>query len=157
VSHGVMGLIDAIDKFDYERGLQFETYASWRIRGSIIDSLRQGDWVPRSVREKAKRIEEAYQKLEQQFMRSVTDSEICEYLNISEKEFNVMINDISVSTIFSLEEPLREEESETRMSLLIDQNVKRPDSTVEDVYLKQSLEKGIDKLTEKERIVVTLF
>lgn len=157
VSHGVMGLIDAIDKFDYERGLQFETYASWRIRGSIIDSLRQGDWVPRSVREKAKRIEEAYQKLEQQFMRSVTDSEICEYLNISEKEFSVMINDISVSTIFSLEEPLREEESETRMSLLIDQNVKRPDSTVEDVYLKQSLEKGIDKLTEKERIVVTLF
>lgn len=64
VSHGVMGLIDAVDKFDYERGLQFETYASWRIRGSIIDSLRQGDWVPRSVREKAKRIEEAYQKLE---------------------------------------------------------------------------------------------
>ena len=157
VSHGVMGLIDAIDKFDYERGLQFETYASWRIRGSIIDSLRQGDWVPRSVREKAKRIEEAYHKLEQQYMRTVTDTEICDYLNITEKEFNGIVNDISVSTIFSLEEPLREEESETRMSLLIDHNVKRPESTVDDVFIKQSLEKGIEKLTEKERIVITLF
>lgn len=90
-------------------------------------------------------------------MRTVTDTEICEYMNISEKEFNIIINDISVSTIFSLEEPIREEESETRMSLLIDQNVKRPDSTVDDVFIKQSLEKGIEKLTEKERIVITLF
>ena len=66
-SNGVMGLIDAIEKFDYRRGLQFETYASWRIRGAIIDGFRQGDWVPRSVREKAKKIEEAYQHLEQQY------------------------------------------------------------------------------------------
>src|SRR5665647_3650800 len=80
VSYGIMGLIDAIEKFDYQRGIQFETYASWRIRGAIIDGLRQGDWVPRSIREKAKKIEEAYAKMEQEKLRSVTDSEISEYL-----------------------------------------------------------------------------
>ncbi|GIP14573.1 RNA polymerase sigma-D factor [Paenibacillus montaniterrae] len=156
-SHGVMGLIDAIEKFDYLRGLQFETYASWRIRGAIIDGLRQGDWVPRSVREKAKKIEEAYQVLEQRHMRSITDAEICEYLDISEKDFANIVQDISFSTIFSLEEPLREEESETRMSLLIDQSAKKPESTVDDVFLKASLEKGIERLTEKERTVISLF
>jgi len=156
-SHGVMGLIDAIEKFDYLRGLQFETYASWRIRGAIIDGLRQGDWVPRSVREKAKKVDEAYQVLEQRYMRSVTDAEVCEYLELTEKDFANIVQDISLSTVFSLEEPLREEESETRMSLLIDQSAKKPETTVDDVFLKASLEKGIERLTEKERTVISLF
>lgn len=156
-SNGVMGLIDAIEKFDYLRGLQFETYASWRIRGAIIDGLRQGDWVPRSVREKAKRVEEAYQHLEQQYMRSVTDLEVSSYLQVSEKEFTNMLQDISVATICSLEDPIREEESETRMSLLIDDKAKNPDYKVHEFYLKESLVKGIERLTEKERTVVSLF
>ncbi|MGN7453798.1 FliA/WhiG family RNA polymerase sigma factor [Paenibacillus pasadenensis] len=156
-SNGVMGLIDAIDKFDYKRGLQFETYASWRIRGAIIDGLRQGDWVPRSVREKAKRIEEAYQHLEQQYLRSVSDFEISSYLQVSEKEFTVMLQEIAVTTVCSLEDPIREEESETRMSLLVDEKAKNPDHKVHEFYLKESLVKGIEKLTEKERIVVSLF
>ncbi|WP_338555975.1 FliA/WhiG family RNA polymerase sigma factor [Paenibacillus sp. KS-LC4] len=156
-SNGVMGLIDAIEKFDYCRGLQFETYASWRIRGAIIDGLRQGDWVPRSVREKAKKVEEAYQKLEQQYLRSVSDAEISSYLNITEKEFTTMLQEIAVTTVCSLEDPLREEESETRLSLLVDERAKNPDHKVHEVYLKDSLVNGIEKLTEKERIVVSLF
>ncbi|NIK75598.1 RNA polymerase sigma factor for flagellar operon FliA [Paenibacillus castaneae] len=156
-SNGVMGLIDAIEKFDYCRGLQFETYASWRIRGAIIDGLRQGDWVPRSVREKAKKVEEAYQHLEQQFMRSVTDTEISSYLEVSEKEFRNMLQDIAVTTVCSLEDPIREEESETRMSLLVDDKAKNPDHKVHEFYLKESLVKGIERLTEKERTVVSLF
>ncbi|MHA7963056.1 FliA/WhiG family RNA polymerase sigma factor [Paenibacillus sp. CAU 1782] len=156
-SNGVMGLIDAIEKFDYMRGLQFETYASWRIRGAIIDGLRQGDWVPRSVREKAKRVEDAYQHLEQQYMRSVTDNEVSAYLGVTEKEFTTMLQDISVATICSLEDPIREEESETRMSLLVDDKAKNPDHKVHEFYLKESLVKGIERLTEKERIVVSLF
>ncbi|ANY69650.1 FliA/WhiG family RNA polymerase sigma factor [Paenibacillus algorifonticola] len=156
-SNGVMGLIDAIEKFDYCRGLQFETYASWRIRGAIIDGLRQGDWVPRSVREKAKKVEEAYQKLEQQYLRSVSDAEISNYLNITEKEFTTMLQEIAVTTVCSLEDPLREEESETRLSLLVDERAKNPDHKVHEVYLKDSLVNGIEKLTEKERIVVSLF
>jgi RNA polymerase sigma factor for flagellar operon FliA len=156
-SNGVMGLIDAIEKFDYCRGLQFETYASWRIRGAIIDGLRQGDWVPRSVREKAKRVEEAYQHLEQQYLRSVTDAEISSYLQVSEKEFAGMLQDIAVTTVCSLEDPIREEESETRMSLLVDDKAKNPDHKVHEFYMKESLVKGIERLTEKERTVVSLF
>ncbi|WP_308639269.1 FliA/WhiG family RNA polymerase sigma factor [Paenibacillus silvisoli] len=156
-SNGVMGLIDAIEKFDYRRGLQFETYASWRIRGAIIDGLRQGDWVPRSVREKAKRIEEAYQLLEQRYMRSVTDSEISRYLDVSEKDFGVMLQEIAVTTVCSLEDPIREEESETRLSLLVDEKAKNPDYKVHEFYLKESLIRGIDRLTEKERTVISLF
>lgn len=156
-SHGVMGLIDAIDKFDLARGLQFETYASWRIRGAIIDGLRQGDWVPRSIREKARKVEDAYQKLEQEYSRSVTDEEICAYLGMSEKEFCQLIQDISVTTICSLEDPLKEDESETRLSVLIDDHAKNPETKVNEFFIKESLAKAIDKLTEKERTVVALF
>ncbi|CAH0119835.1 MULTISPECIES: FliA/WhiG family RNA polymerase sigma factor [unclassified Paenibacillus] len=156
-SNGVMGLIDAIEKFDYMRGLQFETYASWRVRGAILDGLRQGDWVPRSVREKAKKIEDAYQKLEQQYLRSVTDQEMSEYLQISEKEFQTMLQEVAVMSICSLEDPIREEESETRLSLLVDEKAKNPEYTVNEFYLKESLVKGIERLTEKERTVISLF
>lgn len=156
-SNGVMGLIDAIEKFDYCRGLQFETYASWRIRGSIIDGLRQGDWVPRSVREKAKRIEEAYQSLEQKYLRSVTDAEISDYLQVSEKEFTTMLHEIAITTVCSLEDPIREEESETRLSLLVDERAKNPDHKAHEFFLKDSLISGIEKLTEKERTVISLF
>lgn len=156
-SNGVMGLIDALEKFDYERGLQFETYASWRVRGAILDGLRQGDWVPRSVREKAKKIEDAYQHLEQRYLRTVSDEEMSHYLDISEKEFQNMIQEVAVMSIVSLEDPIREEESETRLSLLVDEKAKNPDHKVNEFTLRDALAQGIDKLTEKERIVVSLL
>ncbi|MBD0380332.1 FliA/WhiG family RNA polymerase sigma factor [Paenibacillus sedimenti] len=156
-SYGVMGLIDAVEKFDYARGLQFETYASWRIRGAIIDGLRQGDWVPRSVREKAKKVEEAYQKLEQKYLRSVTDAEMSEYLQVSEQDFQQMLQDISITTICSIDDPIREEDAETRLSMLIDEKAKNPEFKVNEFYLKESLARAIERLTEKERTVVSLF
>jgi RNA polymerase sigma factor for flagellar operon FliA len=156
-SNGVMGLIDAIEKFDHRRGLQFETYASWRIRGAMIDGLRQGDWVPRSVREKAKKIEEAYAHLEQQLLRSVTDAEVSAYLNVSEREFQQMLQEIAVTTVCSLEDPIRDEEAETRLSMLVDEKAKNPDYKVHEQFLKETLIKGIERLTEKERIVISLF
>ncbi|WP_019532560.1 FliA/WhiG family RNA polymerase sigma factor [Paenibacillus ginsengihumi] len=156
-SFGIMGLIDAIEKFDYERGLQFETYASWRIRGAIIDGLRQGDWVPRSVREKTKKIEEAYQKLEQQHLRSVTDAEISAYLNVTEDEFRHMLQEVALTSVCSIDDPIREEESETRLSLLVDEKATNPESKVNEFYLKEMLAKSIEKLTEKERTVISLF
>lgn len=156
-SYGIMGLIDALEKFDLSRGLQFETYASWRIRGAMIDGLRQGDWVPRSVREKAKKIEDAYQVLEQKYLRSVTDAEMSEYLQVSTEEFRQMLQEISVTTLCSLEDPIKEEESETRLSLLVDENAKNPDYKVNEVYLKEALAKAIDRLTEKERTVISLY
>lgn len=156
-SFGIMGLIDAIEKFDYQRGLQFETYASWRIRGAIIDGLRQGDWVPRSVREKAKKVEEAYQKLEQQYLRSVSDEEISSYLQVSVAEFHQMVQDIAVTTICSIDDPIREEDSETRLSLLVDEKAKNPEAKVNEFFLKEMLAKSIERLTEKERTVISLF
>lgn len=156
-SNGVMGLIDAVEKFDYKRGLQFETYASWRVRGAILDGLRQGDWVPRSVREKSKKLEEGYQQLEQHYLRSVTDGEMSDYLNITEREFQNLLQEVAVMTLCSLEDPIREEESETRLTLLVDEKAKNPDYQVREFYLKESLTKGIEKLTEKERTVVSLL
>lgn len=156
-SYGIMGLMDAIEKFDIERGLQFETYANWRIRGAIIDGLRQGDWVPRSIREKAKKIEEAYQHLEQQLLRSASDLEMSTYLEISEDEFQSMLQEISITTVSSLEETINEEETETRLSMLIDDQAKKPEEVVDEHFIKASLTDAIDRLTEKERIVVSLY
>ncbi|GIP21451.1 FliA/WhiG family RNA polymerase sigma factor [Paenibacillus sp. J22TS3] len=156
-SNGVMGLIDAVEKFDYKRGLQFETYASWRVRGAILDGLRQGDWVPRSVREKAKKIEEGYQQLEQQYLRSVSDAEMSQYLDVTVQEFQHMLQEVAVMTLCSLEDPIREEDSETRLSVLVDEKAKNPDYKVREFHLKESLTKGIEKLTEKERTVVSLL
>ena len=156
-SNGVMGLIDAIEKFDYRRGLQFETYASWRVRGSILDGLRSGDWVPRSVREKAKKIEEAYQHLEQHYLRSVSDQEVSDYLDVSVAEFQVMLQDVAVMSLCSLEDPIREEDTEMRISMLVDETAKNPVYKVNEQYLKECLVEGIQKLTEKEKVVVSLF
>jgi RNA polymerase sigma factor for flagellar operon FliA len=155
--YGIMGLIDAVNRFDHKRGWQFETYASWRIRGAIIDSLRQSDWVPRSVREKAKRIEEAYTKLEQQHLREVKDEEVSTFLNVSIDEFHKMLQDTAISTVMSFDEPIKDEEHDSRLSLLIDFNAVNPESKVNEVYLKQVLTKSLDKLTVNERQVVTLF
>jgi len=156
-SYGIMGLIDAVEKFEPERGLQFETYASWRIRGAILDGMRQADWVPRSVREKARRIEEAYQYLEQRHLRSVTDREISEYLQVSVQEFQQMLQEVNVASVLSLEDPIRDEEAETRKTLLVDDRSKNPEDTISELYLKEALAGAIERLTEKERMVVTLF
>jgi len=157
VSYGIMGLIDALDKFELERGLQFETYASWRIKGAILDSLRRSDWVPRSVREKAKRIEEAYGILEQRHLRSVSDEEMSAYLDVPVEEFQQMLKDVSVTTVFSLEDPIKEEDAEVRMAMLVDEQAPKPESTVHRQYLQEVLTRAIDRLTEKERTVVSLF
>jgi RNA polymerase sigma factor for flagellar operon FliA len=157
IGYGIMGLIDALDKFDLDRGLQFETYASWRVKGAILDSLRKSDWVPRSVREKAKRIEEAYGILEQKHMRSVTDEEMCAYLGMELQEFHQMLMEVSVTTVFSLEDPIKDEDPETRMSTLVDDKAVQPESMIHRQYMKEVLADAIERLTEKERTVVTLF
>lgn len=156
-SYGVMGLIDAIEKFDFGRGLQFETYAAWRIRGAIIDGLRQNDWVPRSVREKSRKLEEAYTSLEQHYLRSVSDQEVMTYMQIDAKEFKQLQQDIALSNVVSLEDRLKEDDPETRLSVLVDEKAKNPVSKVQDLYLKESLAKAIERLTERERTVITLF
>ncbi|WP_232697057.1 FliA/WhiG family RNA polymerase sigma factor [Brevibacillus daliensis] len=159
ISYGRFGLLDALNKFDYKRGLQFETYAMWRIRGAMIDGLRENDWIPRTVRDKAKKIEEAYTHLEQHLLRSPTDEEVSQHLGVSEKELKQVMFDTSLSSMLSIDEAVGDEEEQkiARHSYLIDELIISPESAAELHNLKEVLIQTIDKLPEKERLVVTLF
>jgi RNA polymerase sigma factor for flagellar operon FliA len=158
-SFGFNGLLDAIEKFDLDRGLQFETYASWRIKGAIIDGLRQNDWVPRSVRDKVRKIEEAYSILEQEQLRSVSDQEVSQFLGISEEEVNRVIVDASLSTIASIDEPVYDDEDHQigRYNMIKNLSAESPDNHIHQQFVKDILASVIDRLPEKEKIVVSLF
>jgi RNA polymerase sigma factor for flagellar operon FliA len=159
ISYGRFGLLDALAKFDHTRGLQFETYAMWRIRGAMIDGLRENDWIPRTVRDKAKKIEEAYTTLEQQMLRMPTDQEVSEYLGISEKDLQQVFLETSLASMVSIDEAVGEEDEQktARHSYIVDELTPRPESVAEVSSLKEVLVGVIDKLPEKERLVVSLF
>lgn len=156
LSYGIFGLIDAIDKFDLTKGVKFETYASLRIRGAIIDSIRQLDWVPRTLRQKSKELEKAYQELENQLGRQPEDIEVAEKLNISLQEFHKILNDVNVSHLLSLDEVL-EQNHESSMGFTSDNQFISPDQYAECNEMKEILAEAIDKLSEKEKTVVTLY
>ncbi len=156
IGFGVFGLIDAIDKFDISKGVKFETYASLRIRGAIIDSIRELDWVPRSLRQKNKELEKAYRELENTLGRSATDSEIAQKLGISLKEFNKLINEVNVASMVSLEDFL-EQNYEIDTDVQNGTNPNSPEREAELNELKDILGDSIDKLPEKERTVLTLY
>ncbi|OEG00426.1 RNA polymerase subunit sigma [Vulcanibacillus modesticaldus] len=155
-SSGMLGFIDALKKFDYKRGLQFETYASLRIRGAIIDGLRENDWVPRSIREKAKKIENAYQILEQKFLRSVTDEEIMKFLKMDRQEFYQSLQETSFMHLLSLDEPIDEDRENTRRALITDSG-ETIDDKLDRQHLKEILAAAIERLPEKEKLIVTLY
>ncbi|ATF14150.1 FliA/WhiG family RNA polymerase sigma factor [Brevibacillus sp. HB1.2] len=159
ISYGRFGLLDALAKFDHTRGLQFETYAMWRIRGAMIDGLRENDWIPRTVRDKAKKIEEAYTTLEQQMLRMPTDQEVSNYLGISKKELQQVFLETSLASMVSIDEAVGDEDEQktARHSYIIDELTPRPDNVAEVSSLKEVLVTVIDKLPEKERLVVSLF
>lgn len=152
------GLLDAIDKFNVERDLKFETYAQWRIKGSIIDGLRQNDWLPRSLREKVKKIEEAYTVLEQQNKQSVTDEEVSSYLGISTLELNKYISEASLSTLISIDETVQDDDHNQvgRYNLIKNERAVSPESFMEKQLIKETLSKAINRLPEKEKIIVSL-
>jgi len=156
VSFGVFGLIDAIDKFDINKGVKFETYATLRIRGSIIDSIRELDWVPRSLRQKSKELERLYMELETQKGQPPTDKEIAEKMGISIDEYNKLLNNINFSTLISLDEYL-EQNFQVDSDIMHIKSDDRPDSYLELIELKSLLGEAIDSLPEKEKLVVSLY
>lgn len=158
-SFGFIGLIDAVRKFDIERGNQFVTYATWRIRGAILDGLRDNDWLPRSLRDKAKKVEEAYAILEQEKMSSVSDIEVSSYLGISVQELHKILQDTSVASFYSLDEPIVDDENQesNRKTLIVDEAVASPEETALRKQLKETLIESIRKLPEKEQLVLSLF
>lgn len=157
VGYGVFGLIDAIDKFDYTKGIKFETYASLRVRGAIIDSIRELDWVPRSLRQKNKELEKAYTEIENELKRSASDQEVADKLRINVDEFHKLINDVSVSSMVSLEDYL-EQNYEIGIEPGSDaRSEDKPELYVEINETRDILADSINKLPEKEKTVITLY
>jgi len=156
VSFGVFGLIDAIDKFDINKGVKFETYASLRIRGSIIDSVRELDWIPRSLRQKNKELEKVYSDLELQEGRPPTDEEIADRMNISIQEYNKMLSEVNLVNLVSLDEFI-EQNIQIEREMISDNSEDLPEHSLELSELKDILGNTIDKLPQKEKLVISLY
>jgi RNA polymerase sigma factor for flagellar operon FliA len=158
VSYGILGLIDAIDKYDPERNVKFKTYAKTRIRGAIFDELRVLDWTPRSIRQKARKLEKAYAKLEGKLGRDAKDEEIAEYLNIDISELHKLFDETKKSLLLSLDEIFYDdEEGSSRFDFIEDQKSDNPQLKIEESEAKQILADAISKLSDRERMVITLY
>lgn len=161
ISYGIFGLMDAIDKYEPERGIKFETYAISRIRGAIIDELRAIDWVPRSVRFKAREVEKAYSNLENALKRPPSDAEIADEMGISIDDLNNIYTQLSTVSLVALDELMMiDGEKGDRTSLidtLEDTRTQGPVEAFEDEEMKAILTAAINRLPEREKIVVTLY
>lgn len=160
VSYGMFGLIDAIDKFDPDRGFRFETYAITRIRGAIMDELRSMDWVPRSVRTKARRIEEAIAHLEAELHRSPSDAELAEALSVSVEQLQQMLGQISMTGVAALDEVLSAGggggDNVTLGDTVADDS-DDPSDVFESVEMRERLREAVLALPERERMVLGLY
>jgi RNA polymerase sigma factor for flagellar operon FliA len=161
ISYGLIGLISAIERFDLAREIKFETYAIPRIRGAIIDELRSLDWVPRSVRARAREIERANAKLENQLQRAPTDEEMARELGLSMEEFQEALVQISNSTIAALDEMWTvSDASGDQISLLDtlhDPDAPDPEAIVDASELKDRVADAIARLPEREKLVIALY
>lgn len=156
VGYGIFGLIDAIDKFELSKGVKFETYASLRIRGAIIDQIRKMDWIPRTIRQKQKKIETAMQELERELGRTPNSEELAEYLEVTVEEVEQMISQANLSSLISLDEYL-EQGSDVYTEPSGRSRFDQPEQVVDRQETKRILAEAIDKLTEKEQKVIALY
>jgi RNA polymerase sigma factor for flagellar operon FliA len=161
VSYGIFGLIDAINKFDIERAIKFETYAISRIKGAIIDELRAIDWIPRSVRYKAREVEKAYAALEAKLHRTPNESEVADELGIALEDLHAIFSQVSFVNVIALDELLNVGgERGDKLSLvdtLEDTKAEDPVAAFETEETKYLLARAINTLPEREKIVVTLY
>ena len=160
VSNGMFGLMDALDKYDPGREVKFETYAIPRIRGAIIDELRAMDWVPRSIRSKARGVEKAHAQLEAKLGREPTDAEVAEKLDMDVNELHEVLTQISLVSVMALEESVGGDERGEQRSLidtLADVAGGDPGSGIEGQEMRGILSAAINSLTEREKVVITLY
>lgn len=160
VSYGIIGLIDAIDRYDPVRKVKFETYAIPRIKGAIIDELRAIDWVPRSVRSKARAVEQAYSTLEASLLRTPTDTEVAAELGISEKELQEILRQISFVGVAALDEVLSvggERGDRATLGDTVPDFADGPSAVFEDKESKEILTESIKQLGDRERTVLSLY
>lgn len=156
VGYGVFGLIDAIDKFDVDKDVKFETYASVRIRGAILDQIRKMDWIPRTVRQKQKKIEEATKAVELRTGKIATDKQIAEELNITTKELIEWQSILKTTNVVSLNEYV-EQGSEPAMDARRNSHFEQPETSISKKELKKVLAEALDQLTDKEKKVILLY
>lgn len=156
VGYGIFGLIDAIDKFDLDKGVKFETYASLRIRGAILDQIRKMDWVPRTLRQKQRKMEDAIKKLEDELGHPATEAEIIDELDISHETYVNWKSQVEISNLVSLDGYLDAGgEKDFRMTTL--SRFEQPEEVVEKEELKEMLAEALQTLTEKEMKVITFY
>lgn len=156
VGYGIFGLIDAIDKFDSMKAVKFETYASLRIRGAILDQIRKMDWIPRTIRQRQKKIDAAVKEIEAVHGRNATDEEIAVALNISNEEFTEWQSQMKVTNLVSLNE-FMEQGCEVPQENNRNSHFDAPEEVIEKGELKRTLEEALELLTEKERRVIELY
>jgi RNA polymerase sigma factor for flagellar operon FliA len=161
ISYGLMGLIGAIERFDPDRGIKFETFGMTRIRGAIIDELRSLDWVPRSVRSRAREIEEAQQTLENTLQRAPSEEELAEKLGLSVDELQESLLEVANSSVYALDELWAiSDSSGDQVSLLdtiSDPSASDPQEALDTSEVKERLSEGIAGLPEREQLVVALY
>ncbi|MDR3011806.1 MAG: FliA/WhiG family RNA polymerase sigma factor [Chitinispirillales bacterium] len=160
-SAGIMGLIKAVDEFEPGLGYKFETYAGHKIRGAILDELRALDWVPRTVRQKARNLKNVFSKLEGKLGRQPYDEEVCRELGLTMDAYEEMLSEVTPITIMSLDEADHDVFSDAKEMRLIDR-VENPDDVnphdeAEKEELKNILKKAIADLHENERLVISLY
>ncbi len=156
VGFGIFGLIDAIDKFDTRKNIKFETYASLRIRGEILDQIRKNDWIPRTVRQKQKQLDAAMKQIEAEKGRPATDDELAEALGISNDELTDWQAQMNVSNVVSLNE-FMDSGMEVSDQKGFGKRFDSPEENIDKLTLKEMLKDAIDTLTDKERSVILFY
>lgn len=159
ISSGVIGLMDAVDKYDHTRDNKFKTYAEFRIRGAMLDELRSQDWVPRSVREKAKQLERVFARIEQAKGRPATDQEVCEELKINPEEYAELLNEVRSVSLLNYDDlnSLTKTDKKSMLGLMESGKLNNPFAEVSRSNLKGMVEKAIADLPEKQRLVLALY
>ena len=157
VGYGIFGLIDAIDKFDCTKDVKFETYASLRIRGAILDQIRKMDWIPRTLRQKQKKMDAAIQAIETRTNRTAQNDEIAKELGITEDELLNWQSQMKITNVVSLDEYVEQGSEPNIRSGSGIARFDQPETVVEVKELKELLKESLDKLTEKERKVILLY
>ncbi|HOJ14162.1 MAG TPA: FliA/WhiG family RNA polymerase sigma factor [Deltaproteobacteria bacterium] len=160
INAGVIGLIDAIEKFDSSKQIKFKTYAEFRIRGAILDELRSMDWVPRSVRQKARKVEDAIAKLEYELGRPATDEEIAREMNVDMETFHKLLSETASVSLLSLDD-LGEDETDLSkrniLEFIIQDERDWPSHRLRTAEISTLVAKAIQSLPEKERMVISLY
>ncbi len=161
ISYGMIGLIEAMERFELKRQIRFETFAMQRIRGAIIDELRSLDWVPRSVRSRARDIEQANSRLEHELGRVPTDAELAERLNCDEEELQESLLQISNSSILALEElwmvPDASGDKVSLLDTIEDESAPDPQLALDSSEVRDRLQEAVEHLPERETLVIALY